>query len=98
MYGYILGVIFLVMIIVIIRDIERIAQLKKYKKIRVLMGEYDMLQIMGKGYKKSSLKNNRCKYEWRINASGSGSSYRGVKKVDIYVKNGLVEEIRPYNI
>ncbi len=98
MYGYILGVIFLVMIIVIIRDIERIAQLKKYKKIRVLMSEYDMLQIMGKGYKKSSLKNNRCKYEWRINASGSGSSYRGVKKVDIYVKNGLVEEIRPYNI
>lgn len=98
MYGYIFGVIFLVMIIVIIRDIERIAQLKKYKKIRVLMSEYDMLQIMGKGYKKSSLKNNRCKYEWRINASGSGSSYRGVKKVDIYVKNGLVEEIRPYNI
>lgn len=52
------------------------------------------------------------KYEWRINGSSYTTSrpanyggvhyadtyYSGVKKLDIYVKDGLVEEIRPYNI
>jgi glutamine amidotransferase-like uncharacterized protein len=61
---------------------------------------------MGEGYNRSLLKNNRVKYEWRINATSTGSSYKGfstrsysgVKKVTIYVKDGRVEEVRPYNI
>ncbi len=57
---------------------------------------------MGGGYNKSSLKNNRFKYEWRMNATSYGQygvrSYQGVKKVDIYIKDGVVEEIRPYNV
>lgn len=70
------------------------------------MKEKDMLEIMGKGYNRSLLKNNRVKYEWRINASSYGTSYKGVsartysgvKKVTIYTINGYVEEVRPYNI
>lgn len=78
-------------------------QLKRYVNIEIGMSETDMLNIMGGGYNKSSLKNNRFKYEWRINASSysngfGGRKYSGVKKVDIYVKDGLVEEIRPYNV
>ncbi len=65
-----------------------------------------MLNIMGSGYSRSLLKNNRVKYEWRINAISYGSSYKGfssrsysgVKKVTIYVKDGLVEEVKPYNV
>ena len=62
--------------------------------------------IMGEGYNRSFLKNNRVKYEWRINATSVGSSYKGtsfrsysgVKKVTIYTKNGFVEEVKPYNV
>lgn len=78
-------------------------QLKKYEQIRIGMPEEEMLKIMGSGYNKSSLKNNRFKYEWRINASSAkngfgGRMYSGVRKVDIYVKDGVVEEIKPFNV
>ena len=70
------------------------------------MPEEEMLLIMGEGYNRSLLKNNRVKYEWRINASSYGTycngvstrTYSGVKKVTIYTKNGLVEEVKPYNV
>ena len=70
------------------------------------MKESEMLSIMGGGYNRSLLKNNRIKYEWRINATSTGvsnrgvssRSYSGVKKVDIYTKDGYVEEVRPYNV
>ena len=80
--------------------------MRRYKRIELGMTEDEMLKIMGKRYNRSLLKDNRKKYEWRINASSTGTSYggvhqrsySGVKKVDIYVKNGMVEEVRPYNI
>ena len=85
---------------------KRIEQLQRYWNVEIGMPEYRMLSIMGDGYNRSLLKNNRVKYEWRINASSYGSSYKGfstrsysgVKKVTIYVKNGLVEEVKPYNV
>jgi len=75
-------------------------------QVELGMEESQMLQIMGKGYNRSLLKNNRVKYEWRVNARSSGYSrrgvstreYRGVSKVDIYIKDGYVEEVKPYNI
>ena len=85
---------------------KRLEQLQRYWDVNIGMSESKMLQIMGEGYNRSLLKNNRIKYEWRINASSYGSSYKaistrsysGVKKVTIYVKNGLVEEVKPYNV
>lgn len=71
------------------------------------MSESEMLKIMGRRCNKSLLKNNRVKYEWRYSNGGSiGRSYKGisvrkyngVSKVDIYCKNGYVEEVRPHNI
>ena len=81
-------------------------QLRRYWEIEVDMPEEEMLTIMGEGYNRSYLKNNRTKYEWRINSSSYGSyhkgvsvrSYSGVQKVVIYTKNGYVEEIKPYNV
>ena len=97
----ILLVVFFAAIIVIAFAIgaRKRAQLKRYETIQIGMPESEMLDIMGKGYNRSLLKNNRTKYEWRINASSTGYSsggvstrtYRGVKKVDIYVKDGFVE-------
>ena len=77
---------------------KQLEQLQRY--------EEEMLDIMGEGYNRSFLKNNRVKYEWRINATSVGSSYKGtsfrsysgVKKVTIYTKNGFVEEVKPYNV
>ena len=85
---------------------KKLEQLQRYWDVNIGMPEGKMLRIMGEGYNRSLLKNNRIKYEWRINASSYGSSYKGfstrsytgVKKVTIYVKNGLVEEVKPYNI
>jgi len=81
-------------------------QLQRYWEIQIGMSEYEMLDIMGEGYNRSLLKNNRVKYEWRINATSYGSSYKGVsvrsysgvKKVTIYTKDGYVEEVKPYNV
>lgn len=80
--------------------------------LRLGMPEYEMLERIGRtylgdDYDKSLLKNNRVKYEWRIsNGISSGfyfkgfstRAYSGVKKLDIYCKDGVVEEIRPYNL
>lgn len=73
-------------------------RLKRYVQIYPDMLEEDMLAIMGKGYNKSTLKNNTYKYEWRMNATKTQYSYSGVRKVDIYVKDGKVTEIKPYNV
>lgn len=99
-------IIFAIMIFLVIfavyYSIEKQKQLEKYRDIRIGMPVDKMLQIMGNGYNVSSLKNNRQKYEWRINSSSYGYKnarfYSGVKKVDIFVKDGVVEEIRPYNV
>ena len=85
---------------------KRLGQLRRYWYVEINMSEEEMLEIMGKGYSRSFLKNNRVKYEWRINATSVGSSYKGtsfrsysgVKKVTIYTKDGFVEEVRPYNV
>lgn len=85
---------------------SRFEQLQRYWDIEIGMPEEEMLFIMGEGYNRSLLKNGRIKYEWRINASSYGTSYKGistrsysgVKKVTIYTKNGLVEEVKPYNV
>lgn len=81
-------------------------QLQRYWDIEIGMPEEEMLNIMGEGYNRSFLKNNRVKYEWRINATSVGYSYKGtsfrsysgVKKVTIYTKNGYVEEVKPDNV
>ena len=85
---------------------KKIDQLQRYWDVEIGMTEHEMLKIMGNGYNRSLLKNNRIKYEWRINATSYGSSYKGfsarsysgVKKVTIYTKNGYVEEVKPYNV
>ena len=77
-------------------------KLNRYKQITLGMPEQEMLKIMGKGYDKSLLKNNKNKYEWRINATSYGHkgfrTYSGVRKVDIVTQNGVVIEVRPYNV
>ncbi len=85
---------------------DRLEQLERYLDVEIGMSEDEMLEIMGEGFNRSLLKDNRVKYEWRINAQSYGSSYKGmscrsysgVKKVTIYLKNGFVEEVRPYNV
>lgn len=76
------------------------------------MSEHEMLEIIdrtfyGGKHNKSLLKNNRVKYEWRIsNGISQGFSYKGfstreytgVKKLDVYCKDGVVVEIKPYNL
>lgn len=76
------------------------------------MSEHEMLEIIdrtsyGGMHNKSLLKNNRVKYEWRIsNGTSSGYSYKGfsmreyfgVEKLVVYCKDGVVEEIKPYNL
>lgn len=84
----------------------RINKLRRSENITIGMDEEEMLSIMGGRYTKSLLKDNRVKYEWRLNASSYGTShngistrtYSGVKKVTIYVKNGCVEEVRGLNL
>lgn len=107
-YTFVITAIVCILIIALAFSIgnKKVKQLKKYWEIEIGMSEYEMLDIMGNGYNRSLLKNNRAKYEWRINASSYGSSYNGVsvrnysgvKKVVIYTKDGYVEEVKPYNI
>ena len=79
-----------------------VPKLRNYEDIELGMSENEMLSIMGGYYNKSLLKNGRIKYEWRIGSSsyshGNVRFYSGVHKVSIYVKNGVVEEVRPYNV
>ena len=96
------GLVIVLFAMALIIPIYQRDQLKRYESVSIGMSEAEMLQIMGGGYNKSSLKNNRNKYEWRINATSYGKNgfraYSGVRKVDIYTKDGRVEEIRPYNV
>ena len=80
-----------------------INNLYNYDEIEIGMDEEEMLSIMGDDYNVSSLKDNRYKYVWRVNAVskpgfGYTREYSGVKKVVIYVKDGVVEEIKPFNV
>ena len=98
---YVLSLIGLFVLIMLYRSKFK-KLMRSYEKVTLGMTEAEMLKIMGKKYNKSSLKNNRTKYEWRYN-NGVSSSYHGIRyysgvsKVDIYLKDGIVEEIRPYN-
>ena len=56
---------------------KQLEQLQRYWNVEIGMPEEEMLDIMGEGYNRSFLKNNRVKYEWRINATSVGSSYKG---------------------
>ena len=90
----------------IVSQHRRLSKLRRSELVQIGMDEEEMLSIMGGGYTISYLKNNRIKYEWRINAKSSGTSYKGissrsytgVKKATIYVKNGVVEEVLGYNL
>ncbi len=73
----------------------KIERRKRVDKISLGMSESKMLKIMGRRYNKSLLKNNRVKYEWRYS---NGGRYSNVIKVDIYCKNGCVEEVRSHNL
>ncbi len=101
-----IAICFALLIFIAIKNQKKISQLQRSEEIQIGMPEREMLSIMGDGYTKSLLKNNRVKYEWRINGRSYGSSYNGVsvrsysgvKKVGIYVKDGLVEEVRGFNL
>ncbi len=102
---FVFTLLYVVLTAPIRKNKKKTKQLRKYESITLGMSEADMISVMGKGYNKSLLKDNRTKYEWRINgvnvrASRKGyqsSVYTGVSKVDIYCKDGLVEEVRPFN-
>ena len=104
---YFIFVLLLAAIIIIPKQVIKARRRNRIDQIQLGMSESEMLKIMGRSYNKSLLKNNRVKYEWRYSNGGStGSSYRGIStrkysgvgKVDIYCKNGYVEEVRPHNI
>ena len=99
-------VVFGVAFISIAQKNKQLEQLQRYWDVEMGMTEEEMREIMGDGYNRSLLKNNRVKYEWRINATSQSTSYKGisyreysgVKKVTIYLKDGFVEEVKPYNV
>lgn len=104
---YFIIIILFTVIIIISKQAIRAGRRSRIDQVRLGMSESEMLRIMGRRYNKSLLKNNRVKYEWRYsNGRSTGSSYKGisvrkysgVSKVDIYCKNGYVEEVRPHNI
>lgn len=104
----IIGLIIVVAIYFIYVYWKRQAALQRYVDLKIGMSESRMLLIMGNDleYNVSQLKDNRKKYEWRINARSTtyyshgiaSTDYTGVKKLDVYLKDGCIEEIRPYNI
>jgi hypothetical protein len=105
LYMYIFGVIIVLAIGAgVFRSVRRTGQKNNIESIELGMSEEEMLDIMsGYKYNKSLLKNNRVKYEFRFNNSSSYSyrgyrTYQGVRKVAIYCKDGIVEEVRPYNV
>lgn len=99
-------VVFGVVFISVAKKNKQLEQLQRYWDVEIGMTEEEMLDIMGEDFNRSLLKNNRVKYEWRINATSRGTSYKGisyreysgVKKVTIYLRNGIVVEVRPYNV
>ena len=82
-------------VIIISKYVVRAGRRNRVNKISLGMSESEMFKIMGRRYNKSLLKNNRVKYEWRYS---NGGRYSNVIKVDIYCKNGCVEEVRSHNI
>lgn len=96
--------LFSIIIVIIILSILLLtkSRLRNYEKIYLGMEENEMLKVMGGHPNKTLFKDGRIKYEWRINGSsisqGNVRFYSGVKKVSIYVKNGLVEEVKPLNV
>ncbi|SCY17778.1 hypothetical protein SAMN02910451_01638 [Butyrivibrio hungatei] len=80
---------------IVIAYVIKLERRKCVDKIHVGMSESKMFKIMGRRYNKSLLKNGRVKYEWRYS---NGGRYRNVIKVDIYCKNGCVEEVRSHNL
>lgn len=96
--------LFIIIFVIIILSILLLTKprLRNYEKIYLGMEENEMLKVMGGHPNKTLFKDGRIKYEWRINGSsisqGNVRFYSGVKKVSIYVKNGLVEEVRPLNV
>ena len=96
--------LFSIIIVIIILSILLLTKprLRNYEKIYLGMEENEMLRIMGGHPNKTLFKDGRIKYEWRINGSSISQDnvrfYSGVKKVSIYVKNGLVEEVKPLNV
>lgn len=103
---FIIGAI-LMMVAIGIGKARQTSQRDKVESITLGMPEDEMLSIMGNDYNRSLLKNNRVKYEWRYsNGSSTGyynrgysaRQYHGVRKVTIYCKNGVVEEVKPYNV
>ena len=105
---YSIGIGAIVLCIYMLRKkrIKEEEQLAQYWRVYQGMPEFEMLTVMGDGYSRSLLRNGRVKYEWRIDATSYGSSYKGVsfrsysgvKKVSIYVQNGHVEEVRTLNV
>lgn len=105
----VMGIIMLAAAVVgaIVHSANVSSQRSKIDNITLGMPQQQMLSIMGSGYNRSLLKNNRTKYEWRFSyAHNTGTSYRGissrtysgVRKVAIYCKDGYVEEVKPYNV
>ena len=83
---------------------------KTYEQITLGMPEEEMLSIMGGKYNRSLLRDGITMYEWIYSSGGMiGSAYmsNGIgfgsrttidgSKVDIVCRNGVVEEVRPYN-
>ena len=105
-FGSILILYIILLILGYIKKAKRYNQLLQYWQVYQGMPESEMLSIMGYGYSRSLLKNNRTKYEWRIRATSHSSSfngysvrnYSGVKKVSIYTRNGYVEEVKTLNM
>ena len=101
-YFTFIGLLFLAALISYFVTLSKRAQLRSYTHVRPGMSEEEMLSIMGGGYNRSYLANNRVKYEWRMESVSYGRggvrSYSGVRKVDIYTRNGRVEEVKPYNV
>lgn len=85
-------IIFAVGAVCVNMDKRKLEQSRRHKKVELGMPEDKMLEIMGGGYSRRLLTNNRVEYEWHINES----RFSGVMKVTIYTKDGRVEEVKPY--
>ena len=106
-FGGLIGMVILAIAIGVAKNMNKKNQKSKVESVERGMPEEEMLRIMGKGYNRSLLKNNRVKYEWRYSEGSSvGYSYKGmstrqyhgVRKATIYCKDGVVEEVKPFNM
>ena len=60
-----IGIIIFTFAVFISFNDNKLEQLQRYWDVEIGMSEDEMLSIMGDGYNRSLLKNNRVKYEWR---------------------------------